>query len=155
AGHRALPEFLGRVSRRHATPATSTIVFGVVVIAITWVYLLATSVQNAFSYVVNLSGIVFALFYVLTAAASLVYYRRRILSGPVNMIVLGILPVLAAAFLIWMCWKELAASPTPQQWSMAGIAIAGIALMLVARFGLRSPFFQIRRESDPGVAADA
>jgi amino acid transporter len=153
AGHRALPEFLGSVSRKYATPATSTIVFGLIVIALTWVYLLATSVQNAFTYVVNLSGIVFALFYVLTAVASLVYYRRRILAGPVNAVVLGLLPLLASVFLIWMSAKSLAAAPAPQQWSLAGIAVAGIILMLVARFVLRSPFFKIQRESDPGITA--
>jgi hypothetical protein len=31
---------------------------------------------------------------------------------------------------------------------MVGIAVLGLVAMLVARFGLRSPFFQVRRESD-------
>lgn len=152
AGYRALPRSLGGVSRKYATPVTATIVFGMVVVAFTWVYLLATSVQNAFTDVVDLSGIVFALFYVLTALASLAYYRRRLLAGPVNAIVLGLLPLGAAAFLIWMSWDSLATSPAGQQWSMAGIVAVGLVLMLAARFVLRSPFFAIRRESDAGTA---
>jgi hypothetical protein len=36
---------------------------------------------------------------------------------------------------------------------MFGIVVAGLVLMLIARFGLRSWFFQIPRESDSGTAA--
>ena len=34
---------------------------------------------------------------------------------------------------------------------MAGILVSGLVMMLVARFWLKSPFFQVQRESDPGV----
>jgi hypothetical protein len=33
-------------------------------------------------------------------------------------------------------------------WSLVGVVAVGLLLMLSARFILRSPFFQIRRESD-------
>ena len=33
---------------------------------------------------------------------------------------------------------------------MAGILVSGLIMMLIARFALRSPFFQVRLESDPG-----
>ena len=36
----------------------------------------------------------------------------------------------------------------PEIWSLTGIVAAGLILLLVARFALHSPFFQIRRESD-------
>ena len=38
---------------------------------------------------------------------------------------------------------------------MAGIIVAGLVLMLVARFGLRSWFFQTPLESDPGPAVSS
>jgi len=44
-------------------------------------------------------------------------------------------------------------APAPQRWSLLGIVVAGLVLMLVARFVLRSPFFGVRRESDPGAKA--
>ena len=53
ASYRALPEFLANVSRRFATPVAASIVVGVLLIALTWVYLLATSVQNAFNDVIR------------------------------------------------------------------------------------------------------
>jgi len=152
AGYRALPEFLANVNRRYATPAAASIAFGLAVVILGWVYLLATSVQNAFNDVVDITGLVFALFYVLTALASIVYYRRRIFSGAWDALILGILPIASAAFLVWMVVKCLSGAPAAQVWSVIGIIVVGLVLMLVSRFVLQSSFFQIQRESDPGVA---
>jgi len=151
AGYRALPEFLSSVPRRFSTPAAASAVFGVTVIALAWVYLLATSVQNAFTYVVDLTGLLFAIFYVLTALAAIVYYRRRVFSNFWDTIMLGLLPLGSAGFLVWMVEKSLASAPNPERWSMVGIFAVGLVLMLVARFGLKSWFFQIQRESDQGT----
>ncbi len=151
AGYRALPEFLANVPRRFSTPATASIVFGVLVIALGWVYLLATSVQGAFTDVVNMTGVLFAIFYILTALACIVYYRRRVISGAWNAITLGLLPLAAAAFLGWMVVKSLAGAVAAEQWSLLGVVVVGLVLMVVAKFVLRSPFFNIRRESDSAV----
>jgi amino acid transporter len=151
ASYRALPEFLSSVPRRFSTPAAASAVFGVTVIALAWVYLLATSVQSAFTYVVDLTGLLFAIFYVLTALAAIVYYRRRVFSNFWDAIILGLLPLGSAGFLVWMVEKSLVSAAAPERWSMLGIVVAGLLLMLVARFGLKSWFFQIRRESDQGT----
>jgi amino acid transporter len=150
ASYRALPEFLSSVPRRFQTPAAASIVFGLVVVAAAWVYLIATSVQNAFTYVVDLTGLLFAIFYVLTALASMVYYRRRVFSNVRDALVLGLLPLASAGFLVWMVEKSLSAAPAAENFSLLGIVVVGLLLMLVARFGLKSWFFQILRESDPG-----
>src|SRR3984885_812783 len=111
---------------------------------------LAPSVQTAFTYVVDLTGLLFAIFYVLTALASMVYYRRRVFSNVKDALVLGVLPLASAGFLVWMVEKSLSTAPAAENFSMLGIVIAGLLLMLIARFGLKSWFFQIQRESDPG-----
>jgi amino acid transporter len=147
AGYRALPEFLASVPRRFSTPVTASIVFGVVTIGLTVFYLLVTSVQNAFTDVVNATGQMFALFYILTALASVVYYRRRVLSDAWSSMVLGVLPLGAAGFLAWMVIESLVSAPDAQRWSLAGVIVAGVVLMLVARLLLKSPFFSIARES--------
>ena len=123
---------------------------GVAVVALGWVYLLATSVQNAFNDVVDITGLVFALFYVLTALAAVVYYRRRVFSRPWDAVILGVLPIASAGFLVWIVVKYMTTAPAAQNWSVAGILISGLVMMVVARFWLRSPFFQVRPESDPG-----
>jgi amino acid transporter len=149
ASYRVLPEFLASVSRRFATPVAASIVVGLLIVGLSWVYLLTTSVQNAFNDVVAVTGLLFAIFYILTALATMVYYRRRVVGGAWDALILGVLPLAAAGFLAWIVVKSLQAAPSSQIWSLAGIVAAGLILMLAARFILRSPFFHVRRESDP------
>ena len=114
-------------------------------------YLLATSVQNAFTYVVDLTGLLFAIFYVLTALAAIVYYRRRVFANVWDAVVLGVLPLASAAFLVWMVEKSLVEAEAPERWSLVGVVAVGLVLMLAARFGLKSWFYGIRLESAPAA----
>jgi amino acid transporter len=147
ASYRTLPAALSNVSRRYATPAIASVVVGVLLIAIFWVYMLATSVQNAFYDVIDTTGLLFAIFYILTALAMIVYYRRRVFGSIRDFIILGLLPLGAAGFLGWMFVKTVQSAAASQNWSLIAIVAAGLILMLSARFILRSPFFQIKRES--------
>src|SRR6201996_9020485 len=148
ASYRTLPSSLANVSRRFSTPVAASILVGVLIIALTWVYLLTTSVQNAFNDVVDVTGLLFAIFYILTALATITYYRRRVFTSAWDAVALGLLPVAAAAFLVWVVVKSLDGAPASEVWSLIGIVGVGLILMLIARFGLRSSFFQIARESD-------
>jgi amino acid transporter len=148
ASYRVLPEFLANVSRRFAMPVPASILVGLSIIGLSAVYLLTTSVQNAFNDVVAVTGLLFAIFYILTALATIVYYRHRILMSVADAVTLGLLPVGAAGFLAWIVAKSLDGAPASQVWSLIGVVIAGLVLMLAARFILRSPFFGVRTESD-------
>jgi amino acid transporter len=148
ASHRVLPPFLANVSRRFATPVAASVAVGVVLIAVTWLYLLTTSVAGAFDNVIAVTGLLYATFYILTAMAAIAYYRRRIFSGAWNAITLGILPVAAAGFLGWVLVQSLRTAPAPQLWSLAGIVAGGAILMLCARLILKASFFQLRRETE-------
>ena len=75
------------------------------------------------------------------------YYRRRIFSNAWDALLVGILPLASAVFLAWVVVKSLQTAPASEKWSLVGILGAGLVLMLVARFILRSPFFRIPRES--------
>jgi hypothetical protein len=112
------------------------------------VYYLATSVQTAFSNVIAVTGLLFSIFYILTALATMVYYRRRVFSSAWDALILGLLPLGAAAFLGWILAKSLQGAPAPWIWSLVGIVAAGVLLMFSARFILQSPFFRMQRESD-------
>jgi amino acid transporter len=154
ASYRTLPGFLATVSRRFATPVAASIIVGLLLIVLTVVYMLANSVQGAFNAVIAVSGLLFGSFYVLTALATVVYYRRRVVSSVWDAIILGILPVLAALFLCWVIWQTLMGAPASELWSLVGVAVLGVLLMFAARYILKSPFFHIQRESD-GESADA
>ena len=147
ASRRTLPVFLSNVSPRFRTPTAASIVTGMLLIVIGWIYLLATTVQNAFTYLIDDSGILYIAFYVLTALATIVYYRRRVVANLWNAIVLGILPFAAAAFLTWILVKTMLSSPAPQNWALVGTLAVGIILLLSARFIQKSDFFSIPRES--------
>ncbi|HTS95249.1 MAG TPA: APC family permease [Streptosporangiaceae bacterium] len=148
ATYRVLPEFLSNVSRRFSTPVAASIIVGILIVGLSWVYLLTTSVQNAFNDVVAVTGLLFAIFYILTALATIFYYRRRVYTSVWDFVILGLLPIGASVFLGWIVVKSLDGAPASQVWSLVGVVVAGVVLMLAARFILRSPFFQIRRESE-------
>jgi amino acid transporter len=148
ASYRVLPEFLGTVSRKYATPVASSVIVGLLIVILSAVYYLATSVQNAFFDVIDVTGLLFSIFYILTALAAIVYYRRRIVSNAWDFVSAGLLPLGAAGFLGWIFVKSIAGAPWEQRWSLIAVVIIGLALMVFARFGLRSAFFQIPRESE-------
>src|SRR5580704_491795 len=148
ASYRALPEFLANVSRRWATPVAASVIVGLLIVALSTIYYLATSVQNAFFDVIDVTGLLFSIFYILTALATMVYYRRRVFSSAWDALILGLLPFGAAVFLAWILGKSLLSAPSSQVWSLVGIVIAGVLLMFSARFILKSPFFRMPRESD-------
>jgi amino acid transporter len=148
ASYRVLPEFLGRVSRRYSTPVASSIVVGLLIVGLSAVYFLATSVHTAFGDVIAVTGLLFSIFYILTALAAMTYYRRRIVASVWDFVGIGLLPLGAAGFLGWILVKSLLAATSPQLWSMVGIVASGLLLLLAARFILRSPFFKIARESE-------
>jgi amino acid transporter len=147
ATRRVLPAIMGNVSSRFSTPAIASVVMGVLLIAITWVYLLSTSVANLFTTLISVDGLLYAGFYILTAFAVIAYYWKRVISNAWDAVLVGILPVAAAGFLIWIIVKTVATLPGSGNWSLIGILAAGIIVMVIVRFTLRSSFFQTPRES--------
>jgi amino acid transporter len=141
ATYRALPGFLSNVSPRFRTPVPASLLIGALLIGLTWVYLLATPVQDAFGDVISITGLLFAIFYILTALAAVV-------STAWNFLILGLLPFGAAGFLAWTFTKSVQAAPAREIWSLVSIVVVGVLLMGSARFIAHSPFFRIRQESD-------
>jgi amino acid transporter len=151
ASHRVLPPFLGNVNRRFSTPVAATVVVGLTLLGLTWAYLLATSLANAFNDMIAVTSLLYAAFYILTALAAITYYWRRIFSNVLDAVILGLLPLAAAVFLGWILVKSIQAAPAAQISSLIGIVGVGIVLMLVARLVLRPQFFHLRRETEGRV----
>ena len=131
ANHRVLPPVLGNVSTRFATPAIASVVVGAILIVTTWVYLLSGSIANVFTQLIDVTGLLCAAYYILTALAAIVDYRRRIFSAPWDAMLAGVLPAGAIAFLGWILVKSIIGAPASQLWSLTGVGIAGIVLMLI------------------------
>jgi amino acid transporter len=153
ATHRVLPVILGSVNRRFATPMIASIVMGVSIIVLTWIYLLSGSIANLFTQLISVDGLLYAAFYVLTALAAIAYYWHRIFTSAWDALFVGLLPVGAIAFLVWIGVRSMQTGTLQERWSLIGITVAGVLLMLAARFILRSSFFQTPRESAPPLEA--
>ncbi len=77
--------------------------------------------QNAFYNVIDITGLMFAIFYILTALATVVYCRRRVFGGMMDFITLGLLPLGAAVFHSWMFEDTVRSVPWAQRWSLIGV----------------------------------
>ena len=60
----------------------------------------------------------------------------------------GLLPLGAVGFLVWIFVKSLGEAPRSQGWSLIAIVITGQAQLVVARFVLGSSFFRLPQESE-------
>jgi amino acid transporter len=146
AVRRVLPAILGNVNRRFSTPVIASVVMGVALIVITWVYLLSTSVANLFTTLIGVDGLLYATFYILTAFAVIFYYWPRIRSSIWDMLLAGVLPLAAAGFLIWIVVKSVGTLPASGIWSLIGIVASGLLVMVLVRIIMRPTFFQTPRE---------
>ena len=112
----------------------ASLLVGGLIIGLTWVYLLATSVQDAFTDVVDVTGLLFAIFYALAALATIAYYRRRVFSSFRDALTLGVLPLGAVAFLGWIFVRSLGNASWAERWSLAGVVGTGVVVMAAVRF---------------------
>jgi amino acid transporter len=142
-----LPKMFGTVHRGFRTPAFGTVVFGLLTLIMTWMYVFSSSVAGAFDTVVTSVGVLFALFYSFTGVATTWYYRALVTRSAKDALLVGFLPIAGAAVLVYIAVKSLLGFSGSALWSMAGIAIAGVVVMIVAAAVYRSPFFLLRREA--------
>ena len=140
-----IPKVFGTVAHQFQTPAFGTFLFGLLTIVMTWLYIFSSSVSGAFDTVVTSVGVLFALFYAFTGFATTWYYRKLAGRSVGDLITVGILPSIGALVLLYIAVKSLAQFSGEALWSMVGIGVAGVAMMLVAAFVWKAPFFRVPR----------
>jgi amino acid transporter len=151
ASWQALPAFLANVSRRFATPVAASILTAFLLLGLFWAYILATSLGNVFGDLLSIASWLTIAFYILTALAMTVFYRRNILTSARNIITIGVLPLASSVFLGWVLVRSFQLATSAQKWTLIAVIAVGVVLLLLARFVWRSPFFNLARESDtPG-----
>jgi amino acid transporter len=149
ASYKVLPGILSRINPRFSTPAIASILVGLIFVAIIWAYLLSSGIATVFNDLINLTGIVAAAFYALTALSAIVYYRRRVFTNVWDGLLVGILPFASAGFLAWMVYKAVIAAPAKQNWVLVAILAIGVVLLLTGRFVSQSNYYQLKRETAP------
>jgi amino acid transporter len=144
---RLLPSKFAKVHPRYRTPMFATVFWGFMMVAVADLYVVSSSLANAFNDVVNAEAIAFTIFYIFTALATTWYYRRLLRRSLVDLALVGIFPLCGATVLAWVLAKSIPALGPTARWTVAGVGILGVVLMGVSAWVLRSPFFRIGRST--------
>ncbi|UOY04052.1 APC family permease [Blastococcus sp. PRF04-17] len=137
----ALPRRFASISR-HRTPDVST--WWVAVVAIAWYVGVGLLSENALYDSITGLSLLIALYYALTGLACAVYFRRRLLRGVREFLLLGVGPLVGAGLLGWLLvlsvrdLADVANSYTGQAWLGlgpplvigVGVLLTGVVLML-------------------------
>lgn len=150
AADSVLPKTLGKTHPRFKTPTVATVIIGVLCVIGTWVYVLGSaSVQNSFDTIINVDGLLFAMFYVCTGLTMLVYFRRAALTGVRKFILLLLFPLASTAFLVFLAVKSVPGLGGWGSSSMIAVYVllaAGAVIMVVVKAKHAPSYFSIRRE---------
>jgi amino acid transporter len=141
---RLLPAPFSRVHPRFRTPFFATVFWGFITVAVADLYVLWSSLANAFTTVVNAESIAFILFYIGTALATVWYYRALLRKSLVDLLLVGLFPLFGAGVLVWVLVKSIPPLGDTAKWTVAAVGLLGVILMAVSAWILRSPFFSIR-----------
>jgi amino acid transporter len=139
-----LPARFGQLHPRYRTPAFGTVLFAAITIAVTGASVYSSSVANAFAEIIATTGVLYGVFYAVSAVTNAWYYRTQLRRGAGDLIIVGILPLAAAAFLTWIIVKSVATFTRGENLTLIGIIVSGLVLLAIAH-QKKSPFFSIER----------
>ncbi|MBG6095830.1 APC family permease [Nocardioides luteus] len=144
---RVLPKILGKIDPRRHTPAVATTIFGAAAIVGCWLYVSLSSVAGAFDTALGTVGVLFALFYAATAVTMTWYYRRLLTRSFTDALLVGVLPVAAAAVLAYIAILSIGDLTAASKWTLAGIGAVGVLALIVGAYVRRVPYFRTERET--------
>jgi amino acid transporter len=140
--YKAIPSAFARVHRRFLTPTVSTVLMGLVSIAL-YAAMNYISAGSVISDSVSALGVMIAFYYGLTGLACAWYYRHTLREGQRNLWMRGILPVVGGAMLwlalgynMYFYWKPVNSYTTWQlpfwpHWNMGGVFVIDMIAILV------------------------
>jgi amino acid transporter len=127
---RVFPGWFGQVSQQYRTPMNATILVGLLNVVFLWGSTLVGSIGTALNDVVSTLGLMAAMFYLLTAATAIWYYRSSIARSPSTFFLGGVLPGLGAAFMAFVIIYELVTNALNGIELSFGFGFAAIGLVL-------------------------
>jgi amino acid transporter len=137
ATYKAIPAAFARIHPRYLTPTVSTIVMGVISIAL-YIPLNYFAGGNMIGDAVTAIGLYIAFYYGLTAFSCVWYYRASLFSSARNLVMRGILPFLGGLIMyaagIYALQSDWVASNSYTSWTIPGLRwhIGGIFLIALA-----------------------
>jgi amino acid transporter len=137
ATYKAIPASFARIHPRYLTPTVSTIVMGVISIAL-YIPLNYFAGGNMIGDAVTAIGLYIAFYYGLTAFSCVWYYRKTLFSSARNLWMRGILPLLGGLIMYaaggYALQSDWVASNSYTSWTIPGLRwhIGGIFLIALA-----------------------
>ena len=146
---RVFPTWFGQVSSKYRTPMNATILVGLLNVVFLWGSTLVGSLSTALSDVVSTLGLMAAIFYLLTAATAIWFYRHSIFATAANFFLGGVLPFIGAAFMAFVIIYELATHALNgiELTFGFGFAVLGFVLSFVSSRVGKAPYY-----SDPTIS---
>lgn len=144
---RVVPSRLGIISERFRTPAFATALLGGLGIAFGIVDIYLSSVSTAISQVITVSGLLFSLYYAITALAATWYYRRFVTRSLKDAVILGAMPLSGAGLLLWVAYKGAIGLSGTEAYILGGLGIAAVIMTAIAATIYKSPIFKIKTEA--------
>ena len=146
-----LPRQFGKTDSMFKTPVLATVIIGVIASIGVWLYTFgSSSVQDSFTTVVSVDGLLFALYYGLTGIATAVYYRKFAVSSPWTLVQLAVFPLAAAGSLAYIIVRSVeglggwSGRDLVSLYVMVGI---GAAIMLYVQFRGQVGLLRMPRET--------
>lgn len=137
------PTWFGGINPKYRTPWNATILLGLLNVVFLWGSTLFSSIGSALDNIVSTLGLMAAIFYLLTAAAAIWYYRRTIAQSAGNLVLGGILPGFGAAFMAFVIVYSLATGSLTFTNIVFGfgLALVGLVLSFVSKAINHAPFY--------------
>ena len=148
---RTLAGAFGRTHRRWRTPALATIVVGVVSVVLFVLSNFLGSIGTIMTDAISAIGLQIAFYYGLAGVAVVITYRREIFSSFRNAMLIGLWPLVGAAFLFWVFGESIRSNTA----AVNGIGLGALALGIIPlaiAWRRRSPYFQRSRVATPEVS---
>ena len=135
---------------RFQTPWLAGVVVWGLAIALLALSSASESIGGVMSRLISAIGVMVALYYGMTGAACVWYYRRSLTADTRTLIMRGVWPGLSAAFLLYLGARQTLELGI----EVAGLTLAALAMgllpMLYFRFRYQSPFYVEPLEQHPG-----
>jgi amino acid transporter len=144
---KVLPPKLGAVSEKYRTPALTTSLLGGFMIVLGVIDIFESSVANAISDLITVSGFLYALFYAITGLAAFWYYRRQSIKSGMDFLLLAVLPLAGAGLLLWVAVKAAQSLSGAETTVLVVVGLIGVALMIVAVKVYKAPIFKLKSET--------
>jgi amino acid transporter len=154
ATYKAIPAAFARIHPRYLTPTVSTIVMGLISIAL-YIPFNYFAGGNNIGNAVTAIGLYIAFYYGLTAFSCVWYYRKTLFSSARNLVMRGILPLLGGLIMygagIYSLQSDWVATNSSTFWTVPGLRwqVGGIFLVALGAAVLGLLGFIYMRVSAP------